>query len=134
MSNKIVPIAATIYWPFFNKVNELSGKYQVDISNLSSAAVEELSMMGIDIRNKGDERGDFITCKSTYPIDVSFKGDAVDPSLVGNGSKATIAIGTYAWKYMNKQGVSPSIKKLLITDVEVYEDKTLDGIDLDAAI
>jgi hypothetical protein len=35
---------------------------------------------------------------------------------------------------MNKQGVSPSIKKLLITDVEVYEDKTLDGIDLDAAI
>lgn len=138
MSNtKIVPVAATIYWPFLNKVNEMSGKYQVDLAQLSDAAVEALTMMGLDVRNKGDDRGNFITAKSQYPIEVSFAKhiDSIDPSMIGNDTKATVALSAYSWKYMGKQGVSPSIKKLLITEVAIHDKGgDLEGIDLDAAI
>jgi len=39
---------------------------------------------------------------------------------VGNGSKAICMIGSYAWTYKNKKGVSPSLAKLVITDLVEY--------------
>ena len=70
MSNaKPITVNATFMWPFLTEVNGMSGKYQVDLSELSPAAVEALEMMGIPVRNKAD-RGDYITAKSTHPIRV----------------------------------------------------------------
>lgn len=127
METKPVVVACELHWPFLNKPNDMSGKYQVDIGKLSSKAVDALSAMSIQVRNKGDDRGNYVTVKSTNPIMPAFSGmDAVDSSLIGNGTKANAAIKPYGWDFKGKTGISPSLAKLLITEVAVY-DKEGDG-------
>ena len=129
MSNSIA-VACEIYWGFFDRTNEYSNKYQVDLCKLSPKAVAALEELGINVRNKGDDRGDFITVKSNNPIHVDFKADPVDVGMLGNGSKANAALSYYDWDYRGKKGRSPSLKKLLVTEVEVYEGAD-GGIDFD---
>ena len=132
---KPVVVSCELHWPFLNKPNDMSGKYQVDVSKLSSKAVQVLSDMGIAVRNKGDERGNYVTVKSNNPITPVFSKDKVDSSLIGNGSKANAAIKPYHWDFKGKQGTSASLSKLLITEVAIY-DKGGDGeaIDMDDVI
>jgi len=51
------PIKATIYWANLKQPNKMSGKYQVDLGNLSSKAVAALEERGVPIRNKNNEAG-----------------------------------------------------------------------------
>ena len=48
-------------------------------------------------------------------------GDEIVGSIVGNGSKAIAMIEPYTWTWKNKEGVSASLKKLVITDLQKYE-------------
>ena len=59
---KPVTIQADVMWANLVEENKLSGKYQVNLANLSSGAVDALEEMGISVRNKA-EQGEFITCK-----------------------------------------------------------------------
>jgi hypothetical protein len=128
METKPVVVACELHWPFLNKPNDMSGKYQVDIGKLSSKAVDALSAMSIQVRNKGDDRGNYVTVKSKNPIMPAFSGmDAVDSSLIGNGTKANAAIKPYGWDFKGKTGISPSLAKLLITEVAVYDKDGGDG-------
>jgi hypothetical protein len=128
MSNTIA-VNCELYWGFFDRTNEMSGKYQVDICNLSDKAVEALEELGLQVRNKGDEKGNFITVKSSNPIKVFFDRDIdeASPDMVGNGSKAKAAISFYDWSFRGKKGRSPSLKKLVVTDLQVYEGGNGDG-------
>lgn len=136
METKPVVLACELHWPFLNKPNDMSGKYQVDIGKLSSKAVDALSAMSIQVRNKGDDRGNYVTVKSNHPIMPAFSGmDAVDSSLIGNGSKANVAVKPYHWDFKGKTGVSPSLVKMLITEVAVYDkDGGEDGVNMDDVI
>jgi hypothetical protein len=44
----------------------------------------------------------------------------IDNTIVGNGSKGVALVGTYAWAYQKKKGVSPALKRLVITDMLEY--------------
>jgi hypothetical protein len=116
----VVKVKADIMWAYLNKPNELSGKYQVDLCNLSDKASKALEEMGVQIKQK-EGKGNFITCKSTRPI-VAFDdgGSAIDGGTLGNGSKAVALIGAYEWAYQRKKGVSPALRKLVITDLVTY--------------
>jgi hypothetical protein len=46
-------------------------------------------------------------------------GDEITEDI-GNGSKAKALVGSYDWTYKNKKGVSPSLIKLVITDLVEY--------------
>ena len=117
-----IKISATVYWAFMNKPNDLSGKYQVDLGNLSTKAVQALEDMGIEVKDKGDDRGKFITCKKTKPI-MAFDehGEPIQGVEVGNGSKAVALMGAYEWSFKNKKGMSPSLIRLVVTDLVEYE-------------
>lgn len=118
-----VKIKADVYWAQLNKINEMSNKYQVNLCNLSDAAVEALEAMGISVSIGEDKKADmgrFITCKSNNPIRAyDTDGDEIS-ELIGNGSKAKAVVGSYEWKYKNKKGTSPSLKKLVITNLVEY--------------
>jgi len=117
-----VKIKADVMWAYLDRQNEMSGKYQVDLCNLSDAAVNALEEMGLTVRQK-DDKGYFITCKSNNPIKAFDKnGDIIDGISIGNGSKAEALVGFYEWRYQKKEGVSPSLKKLVITEIQTYED------------
>lgn len=115
-----VKIKADVMWAQLDKVNEMSGKYQVNLCNLSDAAVVALEEMGISVPDK-EGQGRYITCKSANPIK-AFDNDGVELAgvKIGNGSKAKAIITSYEWKYKNKKGVSPSLRKLVITDLVEY--------------
>lgn len=126
---KPVKIKASVYWAFLDKVNDLSGQYQVDLCQLSDAAAKSLDDLGIEVKNKGDDRGNFITCKSKYEIYAYDSDKDRIKEKVGNGSRCIALIGAYAWKFKNKKGVSPSLKSLVITELVEY--KADDAINTD---
>jgi len=114
-------IKATLFWAYLDKPNDMSGKYQVDLCQLSPAAVERLTELGVSVANKDDDRGDYVTAKSQQPIfSYDTNGERIT-EVIGNGSKAEPVVDTFSWTFKNKEGVSVSLKKLVITDLEIYE-------------
>ena len=128
---KPVKLNAEINWAFFDKVSDMSGKYQVDLCNLSKQAVEALEAIGVAVRQREDkpEKGWFVTVKSNNPIKpVDEKGNHIT-ALVANGSKATALVTAYNWTWKNKSGVSPSLMKIVITDLKEYVPETAEADD-----
>lgn len=126
-----VKIKADIMWAYMDQRNEMSGKYQVDLCNLSPAAAQALQDMGLEVKTK-DDKGAFIVCKSNNVIRAfDSNGNPLEGIAVGNGSKAIAVVGAYEWTFRNKEGVSPSLKKLVITDLVSYEDGETVTIDDD---
>lgn len=126
-----VKIKADVMWAYLDRKNEMSSKYQVDLCNLSTPAVKALESMGLSVREK-EGKGFFITCKSNNPIKAYGKtGEELEGMTIGNGSKAVALIGSYEWAWKNKQGVSPSIKKLVIEDLVSFEGISVDADDDD---
>lgn len=114
-----VKIKANVMWSFMNKPNEMSGKYQVNLCDLSEPAVQALTEMGIEVKEK-EGQGRYITCKSAKPMKAFDEDGQEIEEDIGNGSKAKAIISSYEWKYKNKKGVSPSLKKLVITNLVEY--------------
>jgi hypothetical protein len=132
-----IKINATLEWAFLNKPNEMSGKYQVDLCNLSKNAVQALEEMGITVQYHEDKpnKGYYITCKSNIPIkafdDTGLPLDA--EIMIGNGSKATCVVGFYEWTFKNKKGVSPSLGKMVVNELVVYNGGNVVVVDSDSS-
>jgi hypothetical protein len=116
----VVKMKCELFWAQLTKINEMSGKYQVNLGMLSDAAVKALEDMGVSVSEK-EGMGKCIVCKSNTPIK-AFDADGNEiEELVGNGTKAKVMVSAYEWTYKNKKGVSPSLKKLVVTDLVKYE-------------
>ena len=121
---KKLKIKCDIYWAQLNKMNEMSGAYQVNLCNLSDAAAEALEEMGLSVNQDSEKKADmgkYITCKSRQKPIKAFDvdGDEITEDI-GNGSKAKALVGTYSWTHKNKKGLSPSLIKLVVTDLIEY--------------
>lgn len=138
MSNRVV-VNAELNWCQLDEKNSLSGKYQFDVCQLSEKAIEALEAVDIKVKHKED-RGFFVTCKSTFPIEARMEdGTLLTGINVGNGTKAKVVIEPYHWKSpTGMAGVSPSLVRngLVISELEIYsgsdDDEPLP--DLDAAL
>jgi hypothetical protein len=131
MSDKL-KLKADIYWASLNRKNEMADAYTVDLCNLSDKAVAALEDMGISVQEnleKKPEQGKYITCKSQRPIKAFDTDNDEIVEDIGNGSKAICMIGSYAWTYKNKKGVSPSLAKLVVTDLVVFAGGTNMSVD-----
>lgn len=120
---KAIKLKADLFWCQHNKVNEKSGKFQLNLCNLSDAAVEALEDMGISVQMDGDKKADmgkYITCKSENPIRVFDADNDEITEAIGNGSKGKALVSSYSWTYKSKKGISPSLKKLVVTDLVEY--------------
>jgi hypothetical protein len=119
---KPVAIKAVAFWASLKETNKLSGKYQLDLSQLSDQAVELLQSMGIKVHDKGDERGKFVTAKSKNPIRCyDTDGDEIYEA-VGNGSKLKCVVGYYDWTGpTGKKGRSVNLAKMIVTDLVVFD-------------
>lgn len=111
-----------LFWAFLNETNQLSGKYQVDVCNLTDAQVARLEEEGIKVRTKNDDRGYFITCKSAkYPITAYSKDGDEIRAKIANESKADVLLKPYSWKSpTGMKGTSAGIVKLIVTDLKEY--------------
>lgn len=126
MENNMVKVAATVAFPSLTRPDQMSGKYSIQLANLSDAAAEKLEELGMNVKFKDDSygRGRFIECKSKFPIDnskyptvVDDQGLAMDPEAVGPGSKVEALLKTYSWKMGGRSGVGAYVTKLLVKEV-----------------
>ena len=129
---KPVKIKATVMWCFHNKPNEMSGKFQVDLCNLSDNTVKALESLGLEVRKREDkpEKGFYITCKSTVPMKVfDANGSDLTNVAIGNGSTATAVVGAYSWSWKNKKGTSASLTKLVVDSLVAYDAPESEEVD-----
>lgn len=123
----MIKIKADIMWAFLDRQNDMSNAYQVDLCNLSEKAVKALTAMGVAVRTK-EGKGSFITCKSQRPIRAYDDGGSeIEGSVVGNGSESVALVDTYNWQFKGKKGTSPTLKRLVITNLKVYEGGSAGG-------
>lgn len=120
-----------LFWAHLNAVSDMSGKYQVDICNLTPEHLQQLESIGFKwARNREDkpEKGKFFTAKSIHPIlTVDSNGKPVT-AKVANGSKADVVCSTYKFGRMAPGGMTHgvSIAKLIVTELKEYEPVAVD--------
>lgn len=130
MDTKQMKIEADLMWAFLDTPNAMSGKYQVDLCNLSNNAIKALEELGVNVRNK-DDKGFFITAKSkNYPISAIDEKGAPVFAKVGNGSRGIALIKPYAYKVNGKSGVGVGINKLIVTKLVEYNAEPIDTADV----
>ena len=87
--------------------------------------------LGPRIKNKGDERNDFITIKRKYtrkdgtknlaPRVVDSKRTPISSDiLIGNGSLVNVAFDTYDYDIKGNKGVGSSLKAVQVTKLVEY--------------
>lgn len=119
MDNKSIKIKCEVFWAQLDKMNDMTGKYQVNLGKLSDKAVEALEGLGLSVNEKED-MGKFIVCKSNSVMKAYDTDNDQIAEKIGNGSKAKAIVKPYDWTYKNKKGKSPSLVKLVITDLVEY--------------
>ena len=104
MAYKTLKLNGDLMWVYNTKINEMSKGYQVDICNLSEAAVKTLKEIGGKVLNKENapEKGYFITAKSNRPIETVDASGTTITGIVGNGSRGEVTV--LAYPYDNKFG------------------------------
>ena len=130
METKQLKIEADLMWAFLDTPNTMSGKYQVDLCNLSKNAIKALEEVGVNVRNK-DEKGFFVTAKSkNYPISaIDEKGNPIF-AKIGNGSRGVALIKPYSYSMNGKSGVGVGINKLVVTKLVEYNPEPVDTADV----
>ena len=129
-------ISGTAYWakvhqPHFDQYNE-QGIFSIDVT-VDAKTKKQLQDLGLGprIKNKGDERNDFVTIKRKYtrkdgtknsaPRVVDSKKTPVSPDvLIGNGSKVNVAFDTYDYNVGGNQGVGSSLKAVQVIKLIEY--------------
>ena len=125
ISNERVTVRAVVNFPKFETTDEMSGKYQVVLGNLSPAAVEKLEELGIKVRQDNGEMGATIKPTSKWPIipvDVDGNSFMGATSQIGYGSVVRATIKPFAYNVGGNSGVSPKIERIVIEELAVPQD------------
>jgi len=123
-NNKVFKVQGELMWVSSDKVNEMSGKYQADVCNLSAAAIKAIEEVGGKVANRPDkpEKGFYVTVKSNYAIPVVDGNGAQILDKVGNGSKGIVVIQPYEWTFKGKKGVGLGAAKIVVKELVTYRD------------
>lgn len=125
-SIKPVKVSGQLFWANFmnthnKKFNEDNDKFECTLGGLSDKACEALKELGIKIKER-DPMGNYVVAKSKYVFEpVDEEGNPVDISKIGNGTKVVALVTSYRHKMSAKFGASPSIRKLIVTELKVYD-------------
>jgi hypothetical protein len=120
MQPKIKPIDVTnamFFWASLSEPNSFSKKFQVDVCQLTPEVIATLTALGVEVKDKEDERGKFVTAKNTnYPISAKMDGKELTKK-VGNGSKGSTQLKPYYTKYGS---VALNVNEITVKDLIEY--------------
>ena len=126
MARETAIVQGKAYWAKLNTPDEMSGKYQIDVCNLSDADITSLEKHGVQPKSRDDERGTFITARSKFDVPViSSDKEGMNGTLIGNGSDVKVKIGFNKDHPMVSQyGTSMYLNKVMVTNLVAYEKDT----------
>lgn len=122
ISNERVTLRATVFWGKFEKKDEMSGKYQVVLGNLSESAVAKLNELGIRVKDT-EAMGSCITTKSNWPIvpvDVDGNSFADKTQMIGNGTIVRASLKPFAYSVGANSGVTTLPQRIVVEDLVTY--------------
>ena len=102
--------------------------WQVDLA-LDKAGVKAAKATGVEVKNKGDDRGDFISIKrkvnrkdggTNNPPAVVDNELRPFTDLIGNGSLVNVKFKTFDWEYRGKSGVGTDLVKIQVVEHVSY--------------
>jgi hypothetical protein len=105
-----------------NTTFDEDGVYSIDLAvdeeNKKSAVSE-----GLSIKNKGDERGDFVTIKRKAKRKDGSLKRPLQNTLIGNGSTVNVLFKTYEWNHKptNRSGKSADLQAVQVVNLIPYE-------------
>tara|TARA_R110000851_G_scaffold57451_1_gene133836 strand:+ start:75 stop:491 length:417 start_codon:yes stop_codon:yes gene_type:complete len=116
-------ISGKAFWTKLNRKDEYSDKYQLDVGDLSEKSKEVLTSHGVKLKNKNDDRGEFITARTQYivPVMDSDKKVIDKDTLIGNGSSVRVKVDfNKTHPFVEKYGTSMYLKKVQVTELVEY--------------
>ncbi len=106
--------------------------WSIDVS-VDSKNKKMMEELGIKTKNKGDDRGDFISLKKDQflangdelpkPRLLDAKKNDISGTLVGNGSSVKVSFYPKEWKYAGRTGVRPVLKDVQVLALVPYVPK-----------
>ena len=125
-------ISGKAFWTKLNRKDEYSDKYQLDVGDLSEKSKEVLTSHGVKLKNKNDDRGEFITARTQYLVSVidSDKKVIDSDTLIGNGSSVRVKVDfNKTHPFVEKYGTSMYLKKVQVTELVEYGKDDFDDDD-----
>lgn len=103
-----------------------TNKYKLDLG-VSETTKKVLEGLGVEVKNKGDEKGDYVTLKSGFkPTVLDEEGNEVnDVPLIGNGSQVIVTTSLYDNKAPQGGEKCLGINSVQLVSLVSYEAKFL---------
>ena len=121
------------YWASIvspNTTFDSDGVWSVDVANLDEKNINVAKSDGLDVKNKGDDRGSFVTVKRKVRRkdgELNKKPEVVDAAkrniastLIGNGSEVNVLYSTYEWEFKGRSGVAADLRAMQVTNLIPY--------------
>jgi len=136
-------IAGTAYWASSITTNtkfDADGVWTIDVGNLDDLNKKKAQKDGLTIKNKGDEKEDFVTIKrkvrnakgnlNRQPNVVDATKRLVTDTMIGNGSKVNVLYEPFEWNFGGKTGVSADLRAVQVTELVPYSTEEDDAFDV----
>ena len=136
-------ISGTAYWAAITNPNttfDSDGIWSIDVANLDKKNLEMVKKDGLAIKNKGDDREDFVTVKrrvrrkdgslNRAPDLVDGQKRTMTNTLIGNGSKVNVHYTTYEWEFKGRAGVSADLRAVQVVDLIPYNTEADEAFDV----
>jgi hypothetical protein len=108
-------------WAYTSKVNDLSKKYQMDITELSQADCKALKAAGVQLK-KGDKDkagwGFYVTAKSVRPVTVvDGKKAPLQAEYIPNGSVVKVSVRPFEYEYKKQKGIALGLQAVMVLEL-----------------
>ena len=136
-------ISGTAYWASVINPNtkfDADGVWTIDVGNLDDLNKKKAQKDGLTVKNKGDEKEDFVTIKRKVRNNKGNLnrqpnvGDAnkrlVTETMIGNGSKVNVLYEPFEWNFGGKTGVSADLRAVQVTELVPYSTEEDDAFDV----
>ena len=136
-------ISGTSYWASVITPNtkfDADGVWTIDVGNLDDLNKKKVQKDGLTIKNKGDEKEDFVTFKrkvrnakgslNRQPNVVDANKRLITETMIGNGSKVNVLYEPFEWNFGGKTGVSADLRAVQVTELVPYSTEEDDAFDV----
>lgn len=135
-------IQGKAYWASVMRPNttfDSDGVWTVDVSldakNKKIAEGDKLT-----IKNKGDDRGDYVTVKRNVrrkdgsfnkaPQVMDSQKRVMKETLIGNASEISVLYTTYDWEFKGRSGTNADLRAIQVKNLVPYQNDTEDAFDV----
>ena len=136
-------ISGTSYWASVISPNtkfDADGVWTIDVGNLDDLNKKKAQKDGLTVKNKGDEKEDFVTIKrkvrnakgnlNRQPNVVDANKRLITETMIGNGSRVNVLYEPFEWNFGGKTGVSADLRAVQVTELVPYTTEEDDAFDV----